>query len=35
MLRTSKGVLKIEGNTLKLTTKNAEYVFEILKQGEI
>lgn len=34
-LRTSKGVLKTKNNTLKLTTKNTEYVFEILKQTEI
>ena len=34
-LRTSKGVLQTKYNTLKLTTKNTEYVFEILKQGEI
>lgn len=35
MLRTSKGVLKVEDSTLTLTTKNTEYVFEILKQDEM
>ncbi len=33
-LSTSKGVLKTENPTLTLTTKNTEYVFEILKQSE-
>ena len=35
MLRTSKGAPKVENATLTLTTKNTEYVYEILKQGEI
>lgn len=31
MLRTRKGILKVEDNKLTLTTKNTEYVFELLK----
>ena len=34
-LSTSKGVLKIEDNMLTLTTKNTEYVFEILEQYKL
>ena len=33
-LHKSKGVLKTKNNTLKLTTKNTEYVFEILLKNK-